>query len=46
MACFSNARHALVDASLGDGSLACDALARELAVGIIDIWAALDAESF
>ena len=46
MARFSNARHALVAAPQEDGSLACDALARALAVGLIDIRAALDAESF
>jgi len=46
MARFSNARHALVAASLEDGSLACDPLARALAVGLIDIRAAPDAEPF
>src|SRR5687767_885650 len=46
MARVPNARHALVAAPLEDGSLARDALARALAVGLIDIWSALDAESF
>src|SRR5688572_14181367 len=46
MARFANARHALVAAPLENGSLACVALARELTVVLIDIWSALDAESF
>jgi hypothetical protein len=37
MARFSMARHALVAAPLEDGSLAFDALARTVAVGLIDI---------